>query len=153
MSEVKRLEDAVNDFASNLITMLRQDPDEFKEPIQVFLKQFQDQKTNAAIISSLKIFGKYTGVAQSSTKNSKSLRMKARKGVMIKVQPIAVSRRSSALGGRRALHTGRKRTAQEKSSKEGSVHILPKKRPRRAPHNISQCIRNNENIGKNHSAK
>jgi hypothetical protein len=154
----ERLEDDVKDFSNELIGLLRKDPESYRKPVKVFLQQFHEQKTDNAIISALTTFGKYTGAAASLTNNKKKHAAGRRRGVMIKVQPTAVSRRVSALGGRRALHTGRKRKENAENSppvcpSKESVHLIPKKRPRRAPHNLSQCLKNIENIGKNHASK
>lgn len=64
-------------------------------------------KTNSELVGALKTFEKYTGasLALSSSKKSKLCQ---KKGTAIKFQPAGFSHRSTTLGGRRCLHTGRK---------------------------------------------
>ena len=61
------------------------------------------------------------------------------------------------MGGRQCLITGRptkqSRMPLKKRSPNEVQHLLPKKRPRKAPHNLLKCSQNNESVGKSHSAK
>ena len=78
------------------------------------------------------------------------------RGEMIPVQPTAVARRTTAVGGRRCITSGRKplttspeSLANKRKRREDSCHlILPKKEPRKAGHNLSQCVSTREKIGK-----
>ncbi|KAG1662450.1 hypothetical protein GQR58_020947 [Nymphon striatum] len=109
VDKIATLESALNECTSHLITMLKQDPEEFSEPIEAYLKQFNSLKTNSAFVSALKTFGKYTGAAPALS-NSKKSKLCRKMGTSIKVQPTAVSRRTTVVGGRRCVHTGRKVT-------------------------------------------
>eukprot|EP00057_Strongylocentrotus_purpuratus_P017237 XP_011671711.1 PREDICTED: uncharacterized protein LOC105441859 [Strongylocentrotus purpuratus] len=146
------LEAAINDCASQLIAKLKRDPEELSEPVESYVKQFNSLKTNSALVGALKNFGKYTGASLDMT-SSKKKKQARRKGVAIKVQPAAVSRRKTVLGGRRCLHTGRKLRELKKRKTVDSSQLIPKKKPRKAPHSLSQCVTNNEGIGQNKSSK
>ena len=83
--------------------------------------------------------------------------MMKRRGKMIKVQPTAESRQKYVLGGRRCLQTGRKpgqSSAEYKTKNVGASRgLCLKRKKRKAPHSLSRCVENNENIGKSHSSK
>ena len=168
MPDLSFLESGIQGVADSLIHALRKNPTELSGAVKAFLKNFGNLKTDSAIVSALKTFGLYTGAAEALTSKkgtSQLNRLPKRPGQMIKVQPAALSRRTStAVGGRRCLHTGRKTCAKGKSnsnakdklnsnSRDFNCHLMPKKRPRRAPHSLSQCVAGNENIGKSHSSK
>ncbi|PIK61737.1 hypothetical protein BSL78_01291 [Apostichopus japonicus] len=72
------LETAVNDCASQLIAMLRCDPEELSEPVESFVKQFNSLKTNSALVGALKTFGKYTGASLDMTSSKKMKRVEGR---------------------------------------------------------------------------
>lgn len=150
-------EASLHSCTTRLIEKLRKDPGELIEPAEAFIRQFNSIKTNSALATALKTFGKYTGasLALSSFKKGK---MCNKKGTAIKVQPAAVSRRSTVLGGRRCLHTGRKvkdtcDSEIKKRKVADSSQLMPKKKPRKAPHSLSQCVANNEGIGQNKYSK
>ena len=150
-------EASLHSCTTRLIEKLRKDPGELIEPAEAFIRQFNSIKTNSALATALKTFGKYTGasLALSSFKKGK---MCNKKGTAIKVQPAAVSRRSTVLGGRRCLHTGRKvkdtcDSEIKKRKVADSSQLMPKKKPRKAPHSLSQCVANNEGIGQNQYSK
>ncbi|MPC93073.1 hypothetical protein E2C01_088189 [Portunus trituberculatus] len=99
-------EASLHSCTTRLIEKLRKDPGELTEPAEAFIRQLNSIKTNFALATALKTFGKYTGasLALSSFKKGK---MCNKKGTAIKVQHAAVSRRSTVFGGKRCLHTGR----------------------------------------------
>ena len=156
VDKVDTLVEGLHDTASVLTEMLKKNPVVFSDLVASFLKQFQVLKTESAVVSALKTFGKYTGVALSLSEIKKNKQLK-RKGTQIKVQPAAISRRTTVLGGRRCLHTGRKvRDAcqvKKPPLTTSNSQLMPKKRPRRAPHSFGQCVANKENIEKNKSSK
>ena len=133
----------VNDI---LIAKLSDDPDTIGPAIDQFIAQFDNLRTSVATVSALRTFGKYTGAgaALSSSRHK-------RHGTQIGVQPTAIARRTTVLGGRRCLHTGRK--ASKSEVMRDRSHLLPKRRPARAPHSLSQCVKSNTSLGKNHSSK
>ena len=92
--------DGIQATADKLKDMVQLDPEEMVGPVETYIRQFNGLKTNAAVVSALQTFGKYTGAAESMSQRKRrrlSLldkdRLKCRRGTMIKVQPTAVSRR------------------------------------------------------------
>ena len=155
------LEAAVNDCASRLIAALRRDPEEISAPVETFVKQFNSLETNSALVGALTTFGKTENTGASLVVDmfsSKKKKRGRRKQVAIKVQPAAVSPRKTVLGGPSCLHTGQKveDVCDHKLKKRKTVEscqLIPKKKPRKAPHSLSQCVTNNEGIGQNNSSK
>lgn len=155
--------DGVQSVADKLKDIVKLNPEEMIGPAKVFIRQFNTLKSNAAVVSALQTFGKYTGAAEKLSQRKRrkmSLlnndRLRCRRGKMIKVQPTAVSRRKTPLGGRRCLQTGRqpRQSASKCMLNKQSMCILAvKRRPRKAPHNLSRCVENNQTIGKSHSSK
>ena len=75
----------------------------------------------------------------------------------IGVQPTALARRKMALGGKRQLTLGRppKAISTDHTKERGtnfSGQVMPKRKPK-APHNLKKCVKENMQLGKNHSAK
>ena len=101
----------------------------------------------SARISALNTFGRYTGAASAA-----GFHGRRRRGA-IGVQPTAVARRTTVLGGRRCLHSGRKPKEATAGQPKGKSDLMPKRRPARAPHSLSACVGANKAIGTNHSAK
>ena len=131
---------------------LLQDEETFGPAIEEFVKSFNNIKTDAHVISSLKCFGKYTGVSLPSRRSQ----MVSNKH--IGVQPTAKQRRQRVPAGcsrqglgrpskttRNALSLPQKRKAAPLSS----AH-LPK---RKAPHSLAACVSGNMSLGKTHSQK
>jgi hypothetical protein len=61
------LEAKIRNMAESLIASLRNNPDELSGAVKSYLKNFEELKTDSALVSALKTFGKYTGVAESLT--------------------------------------------------------------------------------------
>ena len=155
--------DGIQATADKLKDMVQLDPVEMVGPVETYIRQFNGLKTNAAVVSALQTFGKYTGAAESMSQRKRrrlSLldkdRLKCRRGTMIKVQPTAVSRRKTPLGGKRCLQTGRKcqqNCWNQKARNQESSHFHLQRRRRKASHSLASCVKNNESIGKSHSSK
>ena len=131
----------VNDI---LIAKLGDDPDTMGPAIDQFIEQFDNLRTSVATVSALRTFGRYTGAGTALSSSRRK-----RHGTQIGVQPTAIARRTTVLGGRRCLHTGRK--ASKSEVLRDRPQLLPKKRPARAPHSLSECVKRNTSLGKNHS--
>ncbi|XP_077065726.1 uncharacterized protein LOC143718595 [Siphateles boraxobius] len=135
-----RLRSVFNDLVEKL-----QNDETFQAPIQSFVSSYKSILTDSGLISALSTFGS-------------NIRMQPRKGLQmstqIGVQPTAVARRKTPLGGRWALITGRppKRARREHNYgkvKEGSGAL-----PRRlAPHFLAQCVSTSVSLGSQHSKK
>ncbi|CAM4304668.1 unnamed protein product [Leuciscus chuanchicus] len=142
-----RLRSMFNDFVDKL-----QNDETFQAPIQSLVSSYESILTDSGLISALSTFGKMRSAAASN------IRMQPRKGLQmstqIGVQPTAVARRKTPLGGRQALITGRppKRARREHNYgkvKEGSGAL-----PRRlAPHSLAQCVSTCVSLGSQHSKK
>ncbi|XDV11898.1 hypothetical protein PO909_000693 [Leuciscus waleckii] len=95
-----RLRSMFNDFVDKL-----QNDETFQAPIQSLVSSYESILTDSGLISALSTFGKMRSAAASN------IRMQPRKGLQmstqIGVQPTAVARRKTPLGGRQALITGR----------------------------------------------
>lgn len=151
------LSQKLHDFVDTLTTKLREDGDSFRGPLTKFVRRVENITTDGSLISALVTFGKYNGYAVSKkVKRNRSLQTSTQIGV----QPTAVSRRKKALGGRRALITGRpvKMSRTEhgyaKVQKRGAKvkrGVLPQT-PRPASHALSHCVDLNVALGKRHSA-
>ncbi|CAL8334539.1 unnamed protein product [Arctogadus glacialis] len=111
--------------------------DLYKAPMDKMLASYDRMTTDSQLISALATFGR-----QSAPAGSVAWRM-ARRGMQasmkIGVQPTAVARRKTPLGGRPALFTGRptKSSRREHNYGRAKGNSLPK---RPAPHSISQCV-------------
>ena len=112
-----------------------------------FVNMVNDLHTDSALDSAMACFGKYSGLKM--TKKMSKLHTCSSK---IGVQPTAIARRKSALGGRKCLVSGRKPKMSLCPLKKEPFCVLPK-RPKKAPHSLSQCVNNNQSLGKTHSAK
>ena len=131
---------------------LLQDEETFGPAIEEFVKSFNNIKTDAHMISSLKCFGKYTGVSLPSRRSQ----MVSNKH--IGVQPTAKQSRQRVPAGCSRQGLGRPskttRNAQSlpqkrKAAPLSSAH-LPK---RKAPHSLAACVSGNMSLGKTHSQK
>ena len=91
-----------------------------------FVKMSGELTTDSALESALACFGRYTGVGVTKCTISKGKVLQH--GSKIGVQPTAIARRKSALGGRRCLITGRKTKSttcpMKVSNKENMIFIL-----------------------------
>ncbi|XP_071962543.1 uncharacterized protein [Antedon mediterranea] len=121
----------------------QQHPDIFRDAISCFFDSVNKIKTDAALVSALHTFGKYSG-------ESLMKKRPRRLGKIIGVQPTAVARRKSSLGGRRSLGSGRPLKQIQVNS---NPKLMPKKKIRRAPHKLSTCVKTNISLGKTHSMK
>ena len=61
--KLSSLEVSLHSCTTRLIKMLKKDPEEYFEPVEAYIKQFDSLKTNTAFVGALKTFGKYTGAA------------------------------------------------------------------------------------------
>ncbi|XP_041461342.1 uncharacterized protein LOC121412628 [Lytechinus variegatus] len=122
-------------------------------PVQKFTKKLLELNsgTNTGLASALHCFGRYSGVAGALGKKKKSLVSMKKIGV----QPTALARRKMVAGGRHRIGAGRPSKDCCLSRKEAvpfSSQRVPTCR-RKAQHNISECVRNNQSLGKTHSSK
>lgn len=136
---------------NDLVDKLQKD-ETFQAPIQSLVSSYESHLTDSGLISALSTFGKMRSAAASN------IRMQPRKGLQmssqIGVQPTAVARRKTPLGGRRVLITGRppKRARREhnyEKVKEGSGALLR----RLAPHSPAQCVSTCVSLGSQHDKK
>lgn len=93
----------IDKMASSLKTHLSQNPDIFTKPLNEFIRSNERLKTETSVVSALHTFGKYNGAAAALSSRKKSLKG----GSNIGVQPTALARRKSSVGGRRCAQTGR----------------------------------------------
>ncbi|XP_058628486.1 uncharacterized protein LOC131538589 isoform X2 [Onychostoma macrolepis] len=150
-SQREHLKGRLRSMFNDLVDKLQND-ETFQAPIQSLVSSYESILTDSGLISALSTFGKMRSAA------ARNIRMQARKGLQmstqIGVQPTAVARRKTPLGGRRALITGRppKRARREHNYgkvKEGSGAL-----PRRlAPHSLAQCVSTSVSLGSQHSKK
>lgn len=134
----------LNDFekaTSKILEMVKCDPMGLGPALEAFCKQADSISTSSAMQSALYCFGKYSGVGKRLAGLKK-----------IGVQPTAVARRKTALGGRKRTYLGR--TPRWAFSPEhgyvkgkSSRHVLP------APHSLSEVVHNNVALGRTHSLK
>ena len=120
--------------------------DPYRAALERMLQQY-DCLSLSARISALNTFGRYTGAASAA-----GFHGRRRRGA-IGVQPTAVARRTTVLGGRRCLHSGRKPKEAVAGKPRDKSGLMPKRRPARAPHSLSACVAANKAIGTNHAAK
>ncbi|KAK3889774.1 hypothetical protein Pcinc_006335 [Petrolisthes cinctipes] len=96
--EISQIENTIHEIHRILKLRVKSNPSMFLEPLASFLQGLKNLKTKASIVSALFTFGKYSGASLSCQNHS---------GKLIVVQPAAVARRKTALGGRRSLGCGR----------------------------------------------
>ena len=104
--EGEEMANRIKNMSEVLQTKMMTDPEMFEGPLNSFLSQFERMKTDSGLISSLCTFGKYNGAVSAGQR----IRNKSKKVLTNLIQDrcaTAVSRRKGALGGRRALITGR----------------------------------------------
>ena len=129
----------------NKITdMYKQAPGSLGPSIQAFCRQTEQITTISGMQSALMTFGKYSGAGVRMTS-----------GKRIGVQPTAIARRKTAVGGRRRLHVGRiphSSWAPEHGYCQTRVgrHAMPK---RRAPHSLANAVATLGAVARTHSAK
>ncbi|XP_072168858.1 uncharacterized protein [Diadema setosum] len=148
----KSLSTKLEDMFQTLRFKLQEDKESFHTPLTKFVERFEQITTDSALVSALSTFGKYNGHALS--KKSRHVSQRAMlTSTKIGVQPTAVSRRKTAVGGRLDLITGRlvKGTQNEHgyARQKGSVKrgVLPRSQ-RPAPHFPSQCVERNVALGR-----
>ena len=136
------------DFVTGMMKELTECPEEMEKPLEAFLKTYGDLKNRSQLASALTCFGKTAAASASLSKP----RYKLAGLKYISVQPTAVARRKNPLSGRRRLHVGRpmKGVSNAASKAKFSGAVLPR---RKAPHNLSVCVENNQQLGKTHQAK
>ncbi|XP_041479205.1 uncharacterized protein LOC121426864 [Lytechinus variegatus] len=152
----EELSQKLNQFVDTLNIKLKEDGDSFRGPLTKFAQQIDKLQTDSALISALVTFGKYSGYAGAKLVKRPGLQTSTKIGV----QPTAVSRRKAALGGRRALITGRplKISRKEHGYAKIKKHSYTVKRgvlpsnDRPATHSLSHCVASNVALGKRHSA-
>ncbi|XP_025087192.1 uncharacterized protein LOC112559914 isoform X2 [Pomacea canaliculata] len=149
--ELTTLKMRFHNFVASVEKQLNENTNEYAPAVEAFVSKWERIKTDTGRVSALHTFGK----------DHQCMPFSVIKRGGIKVQPTAVSRRQMPLGGRRCLQSGRppkKHDTENKglkrsNSEDGNMHMMPKRRPQRAPHNLSKCVLQNENIGKNHTSK
>lgn len=111
-----------------------------------FVAMTGDLHTNSALDSALACFGRYTSLSLKGTKT----KLKMVHGAKIGVQPTAIARRVSRLGGRKCIKTGRKPKNSNCPLKEKDLRcvgsVLPN-RPKKAKHNVAECVKRNQSLG------
>ncbi|KAK3919949.1 Cleft lip and palate transmembrane protein 1-like protein [Frankliniella fusca] len=157
--------DALRAIMENYIQLLSDDPQTFHEPMGVFIKQNKLLgNSHAGLVSALHCFGKNSGPPAHG--------FKKRKGRDIPVQPTAVARRTTYLGGTKRQFTGRPLNAMRSNVLEDtSDHTygvtsttkrkphepvwssLPKRTRMPATHRLARCVESSQNIGSTHSRK
>ncbi|XP_025105409.1 uncharacterized protein LOC112570910 [Pomacea canaliculata] len=140
----------IQEFKKNIDKLLKDienNRTELLPAVDLFNKKIAKLSTTSALSTALSCFGDNTGVSSV-----------VRRGI-IPVQPSAIARRTTYVGGRQCLQSGRKpinaefcdKTKKRKVSE--SCQLLPRKKQRKAAHCISQCVKNNKSLGKCHHAK
>lgn len=147
----------LNDIVNNIMVKYENNNKEYEKPISQFIKNFNSCKTDSSLISALHTFGKYCGAGEPLIKRGKN----TQGGNTIGVQPTALSRRKTKLGGRKALQSGRPpkrlRLTDHCYSKAVDVQktlgISETNKKLAAPHSLQHCIDMNKSLGKTHSKK
>ena len=85
------------------------------QPLEQYLASMEAIKTDSAMVSALSTFGKYNPTGATSATS--------RKAGKIAVNAAAVCRRTTALGGRRALTAGRKPKAALNSAEKRTAEL------------------------------
>lgn len=138
-------------------SMYLADPAGLESAMKSFCDSVTAISTSTGLSSALHWFGKFTGGAEAVARGRKMISRKK-----IPVQPTAVARRKTALGGRSRLYAGRKLKSSLTDGhgygrRKSQLHLLATCRqtlpPRRAPHSLSAVVSNNESLGGSHSAK
>ena len=139
----------VDNIATCIKDCLRTDRKYFEPSVQKYVASFHKLNSHSQIISALSSFGKYSGVSTEGKVIASSKR--------IGIQPTAIARRKHRLRGKKVVRAGRPTkkflsTLQKQASSSPQIlrAVLPKKK---APHNLSVCVMNNQSLGKTHSAK
>lgn len=135
------LEERLTEMFVVLKRKLREDPS-FRTPMTSFISSFEKIKTDSSLCSALSTFNKGPVAKTRQHQRPKGyLQTRAQIGV----QPTAVARRKSALGGRRALITGRPTKA---SMREHPYNKTGKKKS--APHCLAHCVEAIMSLGGTH---
>ncbi|KAJ1526610.1 hypothetical protein ONE63_008196 [Megalurothrips usitatus] len=157
--------DALRATMENYIQLLSDDPQTFLEPMGVFIKQNRLLcNSQAGLVSALHCFGKNGGAPAHG--------FKKRKGRDIPVQPTAVARRTTYLGGTKRQFTGqppnamRSNVLEDTSDHTYGVTVTMKRKPHEpvwsslpkrsrmpATHRLARCVESSQNIGSTHSRK
>lgn len=126
-------------------------PELYGPALTSFLDRYERMKTDNTRVSSLHNFG--SGLCTLPATSFKST-------VKIGVQPTAVARRKTPVGGKRRASTGRPRKDSGAGDHEGYA-VAPKvARPlcsqvvpsARAPHDLAECVSRNVPVGRTHNA-
>lgn len=125
--------------------LAKEKPDVYRNARRSFCKQFKKMKTDAAIVTALICFGKFSGYRKASYAGSTKI------GVQHPERRVGRGR------GKRALQSGRphKTTLQERRE-EGKCNpqLFPKKNKRsKAPHSLQSCVEQNSSLGKSSCKK
>ncbi|XP_056151032.1 uncharacterized protein LOC130125479 [Lampris incognitus] len=140
-SDTEDLKRQLDDFVGDLKRKLEED-ESYSAPVKAFLSTFSKLHTDSAIQSALFSIGK---APQAQPMGRKRPRGFLQTTTTIGVQPTAVRRRKTPLGGRRSLGAGR---PPKSSKKEHGYHKKGRAKP--APHNLSFCVQENSALGKTH---
>ncbi|KAK7791031.1 hypothetical protein R5R35_013437 [Gryllus longicercus] len=119
-------EHIIKQIAEKMLHFLNVSPDVVLPSLQSMSRQLNMIKTCNAFSSNLMMFGKYAF-------------SKKRKGMMIAVQPSAISRRKTEITGRRKHPGGRPLL--------GHLNRQP------APHDLGECVKRNIRLGGGHLKK
>lgn len=121
-------------FCERMTKKLEEDPENFTAASRAFL-DISSKMNDSSILSALHCFGKVPQVKARYLQSSK----------MIGVQPTAIARRKSALGGRRALIPGRPPKCSRKEHQYAKEN-----RKKSAPHSLAKCVDDNTCLGGHH---
>lgn len=139
------IEELKNVFA-NLEARVVKDPATFEAPIKKFVELFNNVKSDSHLISALHTFGKYNGVLP--------MKKNVQGGKNIGVQPTALARRKSRLGGRNPIRSGRPTKAARRehpyAKQRNSLGAQLQNQKKKAPHSLSYCHQQNISLGKQH---
>ncbi|CAH1982690.1 unnamed protein product [Acanthoscelides obtectus] len=102
-SEKDKIRGQLEHFVDLLMNRFENNFDECNQTILKFLKNVECCKTNSSLTSALCTFGKYNGTGLPKIKSGKNIQ----DGNRIGVQPTAIMRRKSGLGGRNIAQSGR----------------------------------------------
>ena len=124
----------IEEFNATVLTNVRDDPENFKEGVKTFIKNWKKNMTSSSSLLS----GLYTAFKPSSAGRRRF--RTTRKGIKISVQPTTIARRKTKFTGRRRFQSGRKPNNNHKGS------LL-------APHNLQNCVAQNKGLGSRKIAK
>lgn len=119
---------------------LQENPESFEGALSKFCSTYRSLKTQASRVSALYNFGRQSYLPLRAKKRSTT----------IPVQPTAIARRKSNIKGRRCLQSGRpakKNYSAEHGYAKGKSKLVSSSK---APHNLSECVARNYNVGKKH---